>query len=239
MARLGQKKTRSVAAATLGQASFADRLLEMLRNRSALLRLSICAVAIVLLVIAVRGWRAPFTYRLRDYADHGITAKIDFHRVNQIETNRARADAEAQVSLIFQHNPTPLESLPEQLKADLEAVAAATSATELPADVQSAFGLVDSVSEDSGGASADAEVSFESLRASMMSDDQPVEDRLGVLFSEFTQFLKPIKEKGLTTAAELSEVGVRGDQRIAVVSQGEDETRVIAAPGDVQLASLL
>lgn len=240
MPRLGQKKTRNVAAATLRQTSFADRLLEVLRDRGALLRLSVCGAAILALVVVVQGWKAPFTYRLGDYADHGITAKIEFHRVNQIETNRARADAEAAVPRIFDHNPQPLNRLPDQLRADLGAVVAASSAAEVPADIRAAFGLLNTTeSESPSSPPKDVPPSFETLRGELVTEDPPGPDVIGVLATEFTQFLKPVKEKGLVAAAELSEAGVQPNQQIAVVSQESPNTTLMAALSEVQLAALL
>ena len=100
------KKTRTARAATLRPASKATRWFHLtFRNRETLLRLGLCALAILLLALAVQAWQAPFTYRLNDRTDHGILAKVDFKHPNRFKTEQARLEAEALVNPIFVNNP--------------------------------------------------------------------------------------------------------------------------------------
>src|SRR5690606_17864031 len=136
------KKTRTARAATLKPASKASRWMQItLRNREALLRLGLCAVAIFLLLVAVQAWRVPFTYRLGDQPNHGIAAKVPFKHPNRFKTEQAKLEAEAKVSPIFVNNPKELETLPPLLRSSLTEIAQANRVEDLPIEVLNMFGL--------------------------------------------------------------------------------------------------
>src|SRR5688500_13435938 len=92
------KKTRTARAATLKPPSKATRWFQItFRNRETLLRLGLCALSVLLLLLAVQAWQAPFTYRLGDQAGEGIMAKVDFRHPNRYKTEQARFEAENKV----------------------------------------------------------------------------------------------------------------------------------------------
>ena len=123
MALFSPKKTRSQRAAAFRSSSTpSGRFDETQRNRRVTLRILLCVVAVVGLLFAVEGWRAPFPYRLSDREAHGITARIKFQQFNDFETQRARQERVDQVPFIFEHNPKPLLRLPDDLKRHLNDV---------------------------------------------------------------------------------------------------------------------
>src|SRR5262245_32025926 len=132
MAPFGHKKRRTSRTIALRPASSLWRSVgETLRNRRLMLRLSFCVIAVAALVVAVEGWKSSFPYRKGDIPEHGITAKIDFERINRDETNRARAEAKSRVGPIFRHDPTPLDLLPKKFRASLNDVAQAATVDAL------------------------------------------------------------------------------------------------------------
>ncbi len=85
------KRLRTSRSATIGASlTLSGRLDAVLRDRSVLLRLLLCLVAILALVIAVQGWKAPFIYRIGDRPAHGILPKAKSSRIDQEKMDRAR-----------------------------------------------------------------------------------------------------------------------------------------------------
>src|SRR3984885_6963798 len=95
-----------------------DAIRQPVANRSLWLRLGMCAVALAALVVCLKAWQSPFPYRIGDFVDHGIIARVDFKRIDRFNTDRARADAEAQTPAIFRNDAEPLVLLPAKLRAN-------------------------------------------------------------------------------------------------------------------------
>ena len=66
-------------------------------------------------MICLEAWKSPFPYRIGDFADHGIVARVDFRRVDWFKTDRARSDAEAQTPHVFRNDPKSLDSVAGQV----------------------------------------------------------------------------------------------------------------------------
>jgi len=113
-----------------------SKLRELLSNRGTLSRLSVCLLAIIVLMIAVESWKAPFPYRLGIYADHGILANTTFKVANPIETDRERTQKESEVPYSFKQQPELIQKLPLLLRDDLVAIAKAKSLDELNPDTR-------------------------------------------------------------------------------------------------------
>ena len=102
MALFSPKRTRTHRSAALRPSSTpSGRFDETFESRRVTLRILLCVLAVVGLLFAVQGWRAPFPYRLRDHAPHGITAKVTFRHLNKFETKRARQERKDEVPFYF------------------------------------------------------------------------------------------------------------------------------------------
>ncbi len=62
------------------------RLSRRLQERWVLGRLALCLVAILLLLVSVQSWNAPFPYREVQRARQGILARNDFQVINVKQT---------------------------------------------------------------------------------------------------------------------------------------------------------
>ena len=236
MALLGQKKTRSRRTAGLRPTSRTVALLDAtLRNRGALPRLLLCAVALLLLLLAVEAWKGAFPYRTGDRPEHGVAARVAFQRVNDDRANQVKADDAADVPFIFLHDPTAIENLPSRLRTSLVAVVDAKSVDELPPETRAAFGLT----EPAGGA-RDMGHDFSTLKAAVAGEGGAVGNRIDDVVQEFERFVEPLKRRGLADPEELRRQSIRSDDRLRIVSLRNRailETGI--TPAEVQLSELL
>jgi putative nucleotidyltransferase with HDIG domain len=215
------------------------RLDVRLRDRSLLLRVLLSALAIVAMVAVVQGWSAPFPFRLGEIADHGITAKVAFQKVDRAETDRMIADAEARVPNFFQHDPEPLEELPARLRSALGEVAQAPSLEELSPETRAAFGLTlgdhiqnsDKVGQE-----------FAALKAAVSKEEGTTGNRIDDLIAEFEQFIAPLERHGLADPNELNDLlkhDLRANRPVVVISKNSPQTPYTIAQNDVRLSELL
>lgn len=240
MALFGQKKKKSSRAAALPPpASLMRRLNERLRDRRVLLRLSLCALALAGMVVAVRGWTAPFPYRIGEIAENGITAKVDFQRIDRAETDRAKAEAETRVPFVFRHDPEPLDALPAELRSALGEVAQADSAEHLAPRIRAAFGLT--IAEAAGTAES-VRQDFATLKAAISKEEGTAGNRIDDLIAEFEQFVAPLAGLGLADPNELQRLAdndVRPDRPVAIVPVHKSNKRHVVTPAQVILGESL
>ncbi|MGH7199951.1 MAG: hypothetical protein ACREJB_05060, partial [Planctomycetaceae bacterium] len=244
MALFTAKKTRTTRAATLrAQPSAWNRFADLLRDRSVLLRLLLCALAVLAMLVAVEGWKAPFAYREGDRVEHGIAAKVEFDVLNRLKTEQARSDAEARVPPIFVNDPAPLRELPEKLRLALTEVIKAESLEQLDPDTRAAFGLtVAATGNTDGGPMSDQMYSeFQALKARIGPEGDTAGSRIDDLVQDFERFIEPLIRNGRAAPAVLKTNSIRDDQTIAVVTDPDqplDEARTVQAAG-VQLEKML
>ncbi|WP_175517039.1 HD family phosphohydrolase [Planctomicrobium piriforme] len=206
------------------------RLSNVFHNRSLQLRLGIIFFELLLLVLALQSWRAPFGFRLGDYVPHGISAKIPFERIDQEETERARDRAEEGVALIFRNNPTSLQSLPAELRAELGDIAQADSLTKLGSETLEDFGLTNTVPQTEKAKEAaerygakSPEDRFEKLRAAVVGPDQSMaQSRIDEMVEEFAQFIGPLFDTGIIDPKDVRR-GITPDKRILVVDENQPD----------------
>ena len=226
----GQKRSRvSKASAPRPRRTTIALAWDALRDRDILLRLGMCLIAILGLLVVLQGWRAPFPYRIGQYAEHGIAARTNFQELNVEETNRKREDAERKVPLVFTNDPQSLSSLPDQLRADLGKITAAESLDRLEEATRIAFGLTQTVdrkgSVRDAAASyglksvAEAEERFRTLRseltaAGMESAQQRIDDIVG----DFAQFIAPLSRTGIVDPEEVRSERVTNDRMVRILS---------------------
>jgi putative nucleotidyltransferase with HDIG domain len=245
---INQKRSRVPRSVALRRpATLRLRLANIFNNRSLQLRLGITLFALLGLVIALQSWRAPFPYRIGDYVPHGISAKIAFDRIDKAETERARSRAEEGVALIFRNNPTPLQSLPAELRAQLGDIAQADSLSKLGAETLDDFGMTTTIPATEKAKEAaerygakSPEERFEKLRAAVVGPDQSMaQRRIDEMVEEFAQFIDPLFDTGIIDPKDLRR-GITPDKRILVVDENQpDRTGRDALLSRVQLKDLL
>lgn len=245
MALFGFRKKRTTRVIPLKPvSSFWRPLAQPFANRAIWLRLGMCFVALAALVICVESWRAPFPYRIGDFADHGIVSRVDFRRVDRFNSERAKADAEAQTPHIFRNDPKPLTLLPPKLRANLGEIVAAKSLNDLPTTTRDAFGLTP---EGRGGPAnpkglpLDAE--FAALKQALTDTVGKPGNRVEDVVSEFEKFIAPLKLRGLADVSAFTINKIRADQNLAIMTgAGNGDAAAspeIVFPADVQLSELL
>ncbi len=206
------------------------RLLDLFQNRSLQVRLGIVLFELLLLVVALQSWKAPFSFRLGDYVPHGISAKIPFERVDREETARARDRAEEAVALIFRNNPTSLHSLAAELRAGLGDIAQADSLSKLSQETIDDFGLSTAVPvSDKAKEAAERygakspEDRFEKLRAAVVGPDQSMaQQRIEEMVEEFTQFIDPLFKTGIIDPKDIRQAS-KPQQPIFVVDENQPD----------------
>jgi putative nucleotidyltransferase with HDIG domain len=229
------KKTRTARAATLRPASKATRWINItFGNRETLLRLGMCACAIVVLLFAVQAWQAPFTYRLGDQSNHGIMAKVDFRHPNFFKTEQARLEAEAQVNPIFINNPKDLDSLAPLLRSSLSEISQASRVQDLSQEAMTMFGLdVDSPNMN------DMQHAFSALKAAIAPEDGVEGNRIDVLVKEFDRFIEPLRRYGIAKEADLVENEIRIGTSITINRENHPDTWDVVLPQDIQISEMV
>jgi cyclic-di-AMP phosphodiesterase PgpH len=225
--------------------SFLDAFRQPVANRSAWLRMGMCGAALAALVICLRAWQSPFPYRIGDFVDHGIIARVDFKRVDRFNTDRARADAESQTPHIFRNDPEPLVLLPARLRANLREIADSKTLADVSAKTRDAFGLT----PDGRGGPANPrglapEEEFASLRRMVTPGIGAAANQIEAVVQEFTDFTAILRTRGLTDVDQFAANKIGPDQSLAIVPANAEvpssvTPQEIVFPADVQLAELL
>ncbi len=228
---IGQKRSRVPRSVALRRRRTVwTRLYDLFQNRSLQIRLGIILVELLLLVVALQSWRAPFAFRLGDYVPHGLSAKIQFERIDREETSRARDRAQESVALIFRNNPTPLQSLPAELRAGLGDIAQADSISKLSPETIDDFGLHSTVPQAEKAREAaerygakSPEERFEKLRAAVLGPDQSMaQERIDKMVEEFAQFIDPLFDIGIIDPKDLRQ-GITENKAILVVDENQPD----------------
>ncbi|HWL09188.1 MAG TPA: hypothetical protein VNQ76_12345, partial [Planctomicrobium sp.] len=228
---IGQKRNRVPRSVALRRPRTVwTRLYDLYQNRSLQVRLGVVFVAAMLLVAALQSWRAPFAFRLGDYVPHGISSKIQFERVDREETARARDRAEEGVALIFRNNPTPLQSLPAELRAGLGDIAQADAINKLSSETIDDFGLHNIVPQTEKAREAaerygakSPEDRFQKLRAAIVGPDQSMaQERIDRMVEEFAQFIDPLFDIGIIDPKDLRQ-GITESKSILVVDENQPD----------------
>jgi hypothetical protein len=239
MSLFHRKKTRTSRATELHPTSQPARwMVRMLGDRSTCLRLLISAIALILLVFAVEAWQAPFRFHLHDVAPQGVTARVDFERIDALQTERQRRERETEVPFVFNHDPQPLENLPAKLRSNLGEVAMASRLTMLPLSTKKAFGLIDSTKNDKKPSDGNAQSRFNALKQAVSGKQGTTGNRIDEILAEFTEFAAPLK-RGLLDSKALARADIETDDTIEVFSRAAPQAREVVAPSDVQLTQLV
>ncbi|MCR9230264.1 MAG: HDIG domain-containing protein [bacterium] len=230
MAFFGPKRSRTALAASLRDSSkLSSRLRELLSNRGTLSRLSVCLLTILILMVAVESWKAPFPYRLGMYSEHGILASVSFEVANPIETDRERTQKESEVPYYFIQNPILIDNLPKLLREDLKAIADAKSLDELNSDARAELGLtpsrrleqfVDQFPEES-------EQTFAELKSQVSSPDSNDTKKIDAIIEDFTKLIAPLKTYGIVNENDLTKHQIRPGDKIEIVYKDTGEQKKV------------
>ncbi|MBA4032435.1 MAG: phosphohydrolase [Planctomyces sp.] len=213
MALFSSRKTRIGRVANLANSgSLLTKLTSRLGQAEVLLRLLLVTVALVLMVICVEGWVAPFPYRLGQYSRDGIVARIDFSRLNEYKTELERMEEESRTPPVYLSRTAPWRSLVDELRESLFAVLHAERPSEVPTDVLVSFGLAVDMNGNLGESAKD----WDALRAAL-GPKETGEQRVEQIVGEFTKFLDPLRQTGTLDVAELGRRDLREDKIIHVI----------------------
>lgn len=167
-----------------------DRFLSGFSDYRVLSQVLILLLTVILLVLALQAWKPRFPYRAGQFTEVGIQSRLDFEVENVPETLRIRRDAEALAPLVLVQEPTVIDRLISQLRAQLSEVSNADSVGDLSAATQAAFGF-SAVNE------TDREQAFSLLRNRLQDADESSGKRLDELIAEFEKLLTDARNLGL------------------------------------------
>jgi putative nucleotidyltransferase with HDIG domain len=239
------KRTRiSRVTGVRGPETVWSRSLEFFKDRGKLLRIGMCLAAIAVLLLMVQSWKAPFPYRAGQRAPHGIAAKLDFDRIDEIATEELRDRAEDEVPLVFHNHPERLDALPQQLRAALGEIAQANTLDELrnlSPEVAAAFGLAppeppkgDKPPEPSPAAvfaAADIDARFKEIKQHLGEGEMTTTTQMLIddIVDDFTRFIAPMRRVGVIDPEDVQEQDITSDRRLRIV-QGDDADLEVLLP---------
>ncbi|AMV17979.1 HD family phosphohydrolase [Planctomyces sp. SH-PL14] len=243
----GQKRSRVPARATIRpRQKFWERLIDSLQEGDSLERAGLCVGAVLLLLVLLESWKAPFSYRNGDQIPHGIAAKIDFERVDEKGTDRERAKAEEKVPFIFRNEPERLRDLPQQLRAALGEIAQSSTVDQVSPATQRAFGLVkDTTSLPASDGSAlfeanDPAFRYEQLKATLVAEGmQSVQTRIEDIGDDFLKFIRPLERNGVISEDDIRTGRIQRDSRIRVLTERKEDPALDLLLPQVTLADQL
>lgn len=214
------RRTRNIKAVTLTAGSrWRGRLWEQLRNVDVLLRLAIGGLFLLLLILVLESWQAPFRYRVGDFLADGVLARIDFERINQRRTELARLERERLVSPVFRNDVQILRDLEYKLRTDLFSVGSVHDVHELAADVRNAFGFsIEALG--TAPLTADMARNWQTLQAAIGPASMQ-ERQIDEIVGEFTQFTAPLRVSGILAQEDVDRFDLAVDQKIALLSSDE------------------
>lgn len=207
------RKTRIGRAANLGSSSsLLNRFSQQMGQADILLRLLLVMISLVLMVVCVEGWTAPFPYRQGQYSRDGIVARIDFGRLNDEKTEMARQRNEAETPPVYLAHTAAWRTLIDELRESLFAILNAKQPADVPADVLISFGL----SIDMNGDMGDTSKAWETLKSTLGSTETG-EQRIEQMIGEFTKFIEPLRQTGILDPSELALHDLREDAVIHII----------------------
>lgn len=236
------RKTRTTRIGSLKTESWAARLGGKLSRGDVSLRLAICLVFLIAVVIGIAGWRSPFPHRLGDDAPNGILAQIDFKRVNRRKTELAQLERENKVPPIFRYTAEgaeQLRSLPTELRKQLFEIVTVNEFSELSVETRAAFGWVASGANAAFATPLPEFISAWQQWRDVIGPAKTAELKIDEIIGEFTQFFAPLRKSGVLDPNDLTQVDLRPETEISVVSKdGEDQNQTLKV-ADLLLTEML
>lgn len=98
------------------------RWAQQLFTGQSLLQLTIAAVAAILLIFTLQGWRPPFAYREGQVPDRDIVARVAFDLIDTQQTKMLRDQKRREVLCYYENRSTPITQLRGAIKDQLFAL---------------------------------------------------------------------------------------------------------------------
>jgi putative nucleotidyltransferase with HDIG domain len=102
-----------------------------LRRGYVLVRLSLCAIAALLLWAITQGWAPPLAYHAGDVPQRDIVGRTEFKRDDPVATEKARELARTTAIATYDQDPTQLEQLRAKVENEITELVGAKSLTEV------------------------------------------------------------------------------------------------------------
>ena len=121
-----QKRRRTRRGASVDAPhGFWGELVARVSRPEVLARLGICAAASLLLVVMLRGWEEPFSFRLGWVPPRGLVSRVAFEKPDPDATRTAQERAAAKVRVVYAQDKAPVVRLRDGLKNRAAELAAA------------------------------------------------------------------------------------------------------------------
>jgi putative nucleotidyltransferase with HDIG domain len=161
-----------------------------LRRGSVVLRLSLCAVAALLLLVITRGWAPPLPYREGDVLRRNVVARTEFEQPNEEATREAQDRARRLAIAVYEQDPAPIE----QLRVRLENEVGQLLAAKEYADVEALWrGFQPQLAEGTPALTAEEHAQqFQKFRDALAGDG-----KLEAFKTALAEALQPIAQNGL------------------------------------------
>ena len=207
----GQRRTRIERVAALElPPNFWERLWERIQQGEVWLRVSMCAVAAIVMWGVIQGWSPPFPYRTGDTPKRDIISRVDFEKLLPAETELNRDLAANQVRYVYEQDPSQLEQLRNRLLNDVTELASVEKLDELRKGLWESFSPP---KQPNVVADADQEQKmFATIRGLVDSKEKVAQfgTKLKNAFSEIEQ--NGLLKEPQTLGTEKTATGIAGDQ---------------------------
>ena len=191
------------------------------RERSIFIPVSIGFLAILLMVVAVGGWRTSFPYQVGSRLNHAVPARLAFKRENQNNTEKAKKQAADAVHRIFVNNAVLLKDLPSRLGTGMQKILSAESLSDVPGSVRTAFGLLSSDSSKKDETELQKK-DFELLKAILAKEEGDSGDRIRLLTEEFDRFIEPLRKYGRADPLTINRLQIPIDEPITITGNPQN-----------------
>lgn len=249
MSLFGPKRSRSSKAASMREASKLSTRMELaLKDRRILSKLLLAIVTLVGLLIVVEGWETPFPYRLGDEVPHGIIARTQFMKVDEIKTEQLRRQEADAVPYVFRSHELPLNPLLSRLDFYLTDIASAETYNDLSPETQEAFELTLTTESELDIEQRDVsiEAEFKSIRDSLDLVGVSIRSHIEGIVADFKTILAPLESSGILDLAELDRHDIPIDASVVVIPENVTELpkldelqELIKSPGEMLLSQQL
>ena len=222
MPLFGHKRSRSSKAASMREASkLSSKVEAALKDRRILGKLMLTVITLFGLLIVVEGWTTPFPYRIGDHVPHGIIARTQFMKVDEIKTEQLRRQQAESVPYVLRSGSLPLKSLSTRLRSYLTDIASENSYNDLEPETQEAFELTLT----SGGTDnveqrdISLEEEFQAIKSTLDSTGFSISSRIDETASDFESLLAPLESTGFLDQAELDRHDIPNDASLAIIPE--------------------
>lgn len=233
MAQSNTKRTRSERAASLqlGPSTLSIWFRQIFTGRT-LLQTAMGLLAAILIVVILRGWQPPFSFREGQVPERDVVARVAFDVVDSGQTDLIRRQKRRAVLCFYENRPLVLTQLPSTIKSKLATLLDATSVDVLTTEQRSILAEFRAAGTD-GKEPSDQEM-LESVHK-LFGETEKLEG--GKFDQAMKAILDPIIETGVIQ--ELGHDSEQGNQRsILVFPAGMPDDDAVVDFAKVQRSSI-